>query len=52
MREKLLEIKNLKKSFGTDEAKQDVLRGVNFTVKRGEFCVLFGPSASCKSDVF
>ena len=44
-----LEIKDLKKSFGTGEAKQEVLRGVNFTVKKGEFCVLLGPSGSGKS---
>ena len=44
-----LEIKDLKKSFGTGEARQDVLRGMNFTVKKGEFCVLLGPSGSGKS---
>lgn len=33
-----LEIKDLKKSFGIGEARQDVLRGMNFTVKKGEFC--------------
>ena len=49
MEEKFLEIKDLKKSFGTGEAKQDVLRGMNFTVKKGEFCVLLGPSGSGKS---
>ncbi len=49
MKESFLEIKNLKKSFGTGEARQDVLRGMDFTVKRGEFCVLLGPSGSGKS---
>lgn len=49
MDEKFLEIKDLKKSFGTGEAKQDVLRGMNFTVSKGEFCVLLGPSGSGKS---
>ena len=44
-----LEIKDLKKSFGTSEVRQDVLRGMNFTVKKGEFCVLLGPSGSGKS---
>ncbi len=44
-----LEIKNLKKSFGTGEAKQDVLRGMDFNVDKGEFCVLLGPSGSGKS---
>ena len=44
-----LEIKDLKKSFGEGEAKQEVLRGMNFTVDKGEFCVLLGPSGSGKS---
>ena len=35
-----LEIVDLRKSFGEGEARQDVLRGVNFTAKKGEFCVL------------
>ena len=46
---KFLEIVDLRKSFGTGEAKQDVLRGMNFTVSKGEFCVLLGPSGSGKS---
>ena len=44
-----LEIVELRKSFGAGEARQEVLRGVNFTVKQGEFCVLLGPSGSGKS---
>ena len=46
---KFLEIFDLRKSFGTGEAKQDVLRGMSFTVSKGEFCVLLGPSGSGKS---
>ncbi len=49
MKEDFLEIRDLKKSFGTGEARQEVLRGMNFTVKKGEFCVLLGPSGSGKS---
>lgn len=37
-----LEIADLRKSFGQGEARQDVLRGVNFTVEKGEVCVLLG----------
>lgn len=44
-----LQISDLKKSFGTGEAKQNVLRGVNFSVRKREFCVLLGPSGSGKS---
>lgn len=49
IQEPFLEISELKKSFGTGEARQDVLRGMNFTVNKGEFCVLLGPSGSGKS---
>ena len=49
MKEDFLEIRDLKKSFGTGEARQDVLRGMDFKVKKGEFCVLLGPSGSGKS---
>ena len=49
MNERFLEIRDLKKSFGTGEARQDVLRGMNFSVSKGEFCVLLGPSGSGKS---
>ncbi len=49
MRDAFLEIKDLKKSFGEGEARQDVLRGMNFSVNKGEFCVLLGPSGSGKS---
>lgn len=44
-----LEIVDLKKSFGSGDTKQDVLRGMNFSVAKGEFCVLLGPSGSGKS---
>ena len=46
---KFLEVKALKKSFGNGETKQDVLKGLDFTVAKGEFCVLLGPSGSGKS---
>ena len=39
MEERFLEISDLKKSFGSGEARQEVLRGMDFTVKKGEFCV-------------
>lgn len=44
-----LEIQDLKKSFGQGEAKTEVLKGINFSVEKGEICVLLGPSGSGKS---
>ena len=44
-----LEIVDVKKSYGEGDTKQEVLRGMNFTVANGEFCVLLGPSGSGKS---
>ena len=44
-----LEIKGLRKSFGTDQNRTEVLKGIDFTVEKGEICVLLGPSGSGKS---
>ena len=44
-----LEIQDLKKSFGTGESRVDVLKGIDLSLERGEFCVLLGPSGSGKS---
>ncbi len=44
-----LEIVDLKKSFGKGDTRQEVLRGMTFSVAKGEFCVLLGPSGSGKS---
>ena len=46
---KFLETVDLKKGFGSGETRQEVLRGMNFFVAKGEFCVLLGPSGSGKS---
>lgn len=44
-----LEISDLRKSFGTGANKTEVLKGINFSVEKGEICVLLGPSGSGKS---
>ncbi|BET20772.1 ABC transporter ATP-binding protein [Solobacterium moorei] len=47
--ELFLKINNIKKSFGSGDSKQEVLRGVNFSANKGEICLLLGPSGSGKS---
>lgn len=42
-----LEIKDLKKSFGAGEARQEVLRGMDFSVSKGEFCFLLAFRLRC-----
>ena len=44
-----LKISGIKKSFGSGENRTEVLRGIDFEVAKGEFCVLLGPSGSGKS---
>ena len=44
-----LKISVIKKSFGSGENRTEVLRGIDFEVAKGEFCVLLGPSGSGKS---
>ena len=46
---KFLEICDIRKTYGEGDSAQQVLRGVNFTVAKGEFCVILGPSGSGKS---
>ena len=48
-KEMFLEIKDLKKGFGSGDSRTEVLRGIDFSVEKGEFCVLLGPSGSGKS---
>lgn len=44
-----LEIRGIRKSFGTGDSKVDVLKGLDLEIEKGEFCVLLGPSGSGKS---
>ncbi len=46
---RFLEICDIHKSYGEGDSVQHVLRGMNFTVAKGEFCVILGPSGSGKS---
>ena len=41
-----LEIRGIKKSFGTGDSRVNVLKGLDLDIEKGEFCVLLGPSGS------
>ena len=44
-----LEIRGIKKAFGTGDSRVNVLKGLDLDIEKGEFCVLLGPSGSGKS---
>ena len=44
-----LVVKNLNKSYGTNENKISVLKDINFSLEKGVLCALLGPSGSGKS---
>lgn len=44
-----LQLHDIRKSFGSRESRTEVLKGISFSMNRGEFCVLLGPSGSGKS---
>lgn len=44
-----LEVKEVRKSYGSDTSRVQVLNGISTSVERGEFCVIQGTSGSGKS---
>ena len=44
-----LEITGIRKSFGAGDSRVEVLKGIDLSIEKGEFCVLLGPSGSGKS---
>ena len=44
-----IEFQNVTKSYGTGSAKIDALAGMDFTVEKGEFCILLGTSGAGKT---
>lgn len=49
MKEPIIRVENLKKSFYVGENTIEALRGVNFEINQGEFLIVFGPSGCGKS---
>lgn len=44
-----IEIQGIKKHYGEGDSRVEVLRGIDISIRQGEFCVLLGPSGSGKS---
>ena len=44
-----LQVKGIEKAFGQGESRVEVLKGIDLSLEKGEFCVLLGPSGSGKS---
>ena len=49
MNKTILNIKNLKKNFSHSNGKVEVIKKLNFSLKKGELIALTGPSGSGKS---
>ncbi len=45
----IIEVENVKKSFGKGESKTQILNGMNFSIEKGDFVSLMGASGSGKS---
>ena len=45
----MLELSNIKKSYGEDGSRVEALKDISLSVGKGEFVVLLGPSGSGKS---
>ena len=44
-----IEINDIHKSFGNEDNRVEVLKGITFSIEKGDVCVLLGPSGSGKT---
>lgn len=47
----VLELKDVRKTFQVGKNELEIIKGVSFTINRGDFVILFGPSGCGKSTV-
>ena len=47
--ESIIQVTNLKKAFDIDGMKQEILKGLNFEIKKSSFTSIMGPSGCGKS---
>ena len=52
MSEAFIEARNLRKTYHIGKIEVEALRGISFSVQRGEFVSVVGPSGSGKSTLF
>src|SRR5699024_11715100 len=45
----ILKVEGLTKNYGNKHRKQEVLKGIDFTIEKGEFVTIMGPSGSGKT---
>jgi len=45
----MITVKNIHKYYGTGQTQSHILRGIDLTIEKGEFCIIYGASGSGKT---